>query len=76
MDQDQTAPTVCRRGFKNISADNKFKAEDLCCIGALSVDKCEFQFIYGRDFHEMHAHQWGSNNLLTMLTVILHDLPS
>ena len=26
------------------------KADDLCCIGALSVNKCN-----GQDFHKMHA---------------------
>ena len=43
---------------------------------ALKVNKCAFQFIYGHDFHEMHARLRGSNILLTMLTLILPDLPS
>ena len=37
------------------------KADDLCCIGALRVNKCN-----GEDFHEMHAHLCSSNNLLTL----------
>ena len=35
----------------------------------LRVDKCEFQFIYTHEFHEMHAHLRLSNNLLTMLNL-------
>ena len=53
--------------LQNISAYDK--SRQLCCIGALRVDKCEFVFIYGHDFHEMHAHLRGSNNLLTMLNL-------
>ena len=52
------------------------KADASCCIGALRVDKCEFQFIFGHDFHEMLARLRGSNILLTMLTLILADFPS
>ena len=32
--------------------------------------------IYGHDFHEMHTCLRGSNNLVTMLTLIITDLPS
>ena len=31
------------------------KADNLCCIGPLRVNKCDFQLIYGNNFHEMHA---------------------
>ena len=31
------------------------EADDFCCIDALMVDKCEFQFIFGHDVHKMHA---------------------
>ena len=47
------------------------KAYDSCCIGALRVDKCEFQLILGHDFHEMLARLRGSHSLLIMSTDIL-----
>ena len=49
--------------LQNIAAD------DLCCIGALRVDECEFQFIYGHYFQKMYAPLRGLNNLLTMLNL-------
>ena len=48
------------------------KADDLCCIGALRVDKCEFQFKYGHNFHEMHARLCSSNNLSNSIFYVFH----
>ena len=72
MDPDQsTAPTGSTLFVKEASKtfQQTIKAEHLCCIGALRVDKCEFQFIYGHDFHDMHAGLCNSSKLLTMLNV-------
>ena len=43
----------------------------LCCIGPLTIKKCDFQFVYCQDFHTMYARLYCSNNLLTMVVLIL-----
>ena len=46
------------------------KADDLCCIGALMVNKCN-----GQDCHEMHTRLRSSNTLLTLyLTSLLEQM--
>ena len=40
------------------------KWHDLCCIGALMVNKCK-----GQDFHGMHARLRSSNNFLTLYQI-------
>ena len=44
----------------------RHKQTTFVVIGALSFRKCDFQFIYGHDFHEIHVCLRGSNNLLTL----------
>ena len=73
MDLDQTAPIGAVWSGSSLfveEASKTFqqitKSDDLCYIGVLKVNKCDFQFIYGHDFHEMYAHLHGSNNLSTM----------
>ena len=76
---DKTAPTSGSTLFVE-EASKTFqqttKADDFCCIGALMVDKGEFQFIFCHDFHEMHARMGSSNNFITMLTLIIPGIPS
>ena len=62
VDPNQTAPkgAVCFGSTLFVEEASKTfkqttKADNHCCIGTLRVNKCDFQFIYGHDFHEMHT---------------------
>ena len=67
MDPDQTAPVWLPQEPSDLGPHclSKWlpatKADYLCCIGALRVNKCK-----GQDFHEMHTRLRSSNNLLTL----------
>ena len=71
QEQSDLDPNCLLKTSKHFSKQQKQTI--FVCFGALSVDKCEFQFIYCRDFHDMHARLRGSNNLLTVLTLIIPD---
>ena len=58
--------TVSQEASKHFSSR---QIRRLFVIGALRVNKCDFQFMYGYEFHEMHARLRGSNKLLTLLTL-------
>ena len=76
VDPDQTAPTGAVWSGSTLFAEElqkHFSKQQKQMIfeyfGALSVNKCEFQFLLcnARDFHESHALLSGSTKLLTLI---------
>ena len=49
--QSDLDPHCLLKRLQIISADDK--SRDLCCIGALRLNKCDFHLIYVHDFHEV-----------------------